>query len=844
MSVFDLDTKGQESVAEEARLRPIAAADASVGAFSGLGEGSGMGVMRGGARVGQLLGMVGGGLLQLAGSPVEPVSDAGFDAYGPEAEAARERVSDAYFEKVDDYANNAVDHWTPSHAEVGKVGQVLSGFSEIVLPLMASGGNPALLVGSQEMGQATDLARLGVDAETAVKAGLVQGAATAVGFRLPFLGSTLTSRIASGAAGNLVVNSAAAAGERTIIDSAGYKELAAQYDPFDLEARGVDILTGIAFGAIAHATAPRIRPSDREAIATANNAKHFQSDTAPGVPADIAASAAHQDALETAIAQTLRGEPVSVPVEVTRAEFHPRERNATARARLDAAADEGITFPDEPLRRNLNVPDAAADSALEYLTKSGGISIEQALAEGFDAADLRAQRVGIRHGFNRKGMSLESAGERLAQAGYPVTDTTGAVDKNLVLDMLDQELRGRKVFSANRASSELAREFAVQEAAYFEAGQPAIPADTSLPPAERVVEARFREQIAGGVDRAIHEYALLPESDGGRVLNTDVARELSADYRADRTRSAAVHEPASWLVKEMYRRALAEQPKRGQESRVVFTAGGTGSGKTTAISLLAAAADVVRTAQIVYDTNLNTLQSAITKIDQAIQAGKEVEIFYVARDPVQALAAGALPRAMRMGRTVPLIEHARTHVGSIKTIRGLAEHYEGDPRVHIEVIDNSHGKGRAALGSIDKLPNLEYHSVAGEIHDALEAELKAGRISEAVYRGTLGDYRAAVGHDAGAGQSSQPQARAGAGRQPQSPGEGGRVVDDPLTASLREHLAQSEILIPSGAVDEDGIPVMRSAREALEEIDAEIAEAQKMAGGIQAALTCFLQRGP
>jgi hypothetical protein len=835
VSVFDLDTKGQQALGEQATLGAMSASDVPASSFSGLGKGIRSGIMRGGARVGQFLGMAAGALMENAefASP-EAVP---LDTAQAHAEANPEAM-DRYFGAVDEYANNAVDYWTPSHAEVGKAGQVLGGFGEIVLPLMAAGGNPTLLIGSQEMGQSTDLARQGVDARTAVKAGVIQGSATAVGFKIPFLGSTLTSRMVSGAAGNIAVNASATAAEHALLESRGYKELAAQYDPFDVEARAIDVLSGMAFGTIAHAQAPRI---DRAAVAAANNAKHFQRDTAPGAPADVGAQAAHQQALETAIDQLLRGEPVSVPEAVTRADFTPRDRSATAAARIEAAADEGID-----VRRSFTIPDAQIDSALEYLTKSGGVNVEQAIAEGLDPADLRAQRLGIRRTFNRKGMSLESAGERLAQAGYPVTDASGAVDKNMVLDVLDRELRGTKVYSANRAASELAREFDQRAAEQDEAAASGstIPSNESLTSRERAIETRFREQIGGDVEGAIRQYASLPESDGGRVLNTDLARELSPEYRADRTQSAAVHEPASWLVKEMYRRMLEQEPGPGQEPRVVFTAGGTGAGKSTAIEQLAETADVVRTAQVVYDTNLNSFKSALEKVEQAIQAGKEVEIFYVSRDPVEALTAGALPRAMRMGRTVPLVEHARTHVGSAETIRKLAEHYEGDPRVHIEVIDNSRGKGNAALGSIEKLPALEYNSVERTLREALQAERQAGRISDAVYRGTLGHDQAPNGPNAGSGEGQGAPARAGSGEQPQQADELGRVSqDDPLTSSVRASLAEADIQIPTGEVDADGNIVTQSARAALEQADAAITQAQASGKGILAAVTCFLQRG-
>lgn len=284
------------------------------------------------------------------------------------------------------------------------------------------------------------------------------------------------------------------------------------------------------------------------------------------------------------------------------------------------------------------------------------------------------------------------------------------------------------------------------------------PADT-LSGADRELESVFGEQLNADLRRALRDYAKVPGSDGGRILNTDLARELSEDYRADRTRSAAVHEPASALVKTLYAQKLAEAPKAGQEPRVLFTGGGTGAGKTTALEALKGTAE---RAQIIYDTNLNNFASARQKIDQALEAGKKVSIAYVWRDPVESLKQGALPRAMRMGRTVPLTEHAKTHAGGATTIKALAAHYADDPRVSIHVIDNSRGKGRQRLGSIDDVREIKYNSVVGELHEVLEAEHEAGRISDAVYRATLGELEGVGGRASGLGRKS----RTGDGRKP------------------------------------------------------------------------------
>lgn len=733
--VFALDTAGQQRADEEARATGITPDTVTPGFWYRAVPGAGTLFMRGGANVGRFLGMAGGALLSMGASatPVEPV--------GPEVTSQAERdqsgeeLLDGYFRKMDRTVTNAVDFWTPRPNEVGTAGRILGGLAEAALPLMAGGGNPSLLIGTQEMGTATDLVRKGVSAPAAVGVGAIQGAATAVGFRVPFLGRSIAERMGSGVAGNLAVGMGTALASQGVLNAAGETEASKSFDPLDLEARAVDVLTGAAFGGIAHV---QMRSAERTAAIAVANAQHFQEQTAPGVPADITASTAHQAAMETAMRQLMTGDPVVAPREVTEATFSPRE------------------FVEQSLRER-------------------GSAVSEHLPE-------------------------ESA------ATNP------------------------------------------------------IPTAEHLSPQDRAVESRFREQVGSGFDAATKAYEKLQDSHGGKVLNTDIARELSPDYLKDRTLSAAVHEPASYLVKEMYARKLAQAPGPGEDPLVLFSAGGTGAGKTTG---LRAIPDVVSRAQIIYDTNMNTLKGAVSKIDQALEAGKRVQIVYTYRDPIEALTGGALPRAMRQekkfgsGRTVPIHEHVATHVGARAVVEQIAAHYENEARVTMAVIDNSGARGVkvgpkgveigsvgpkiSTLREIPKFGEGAYNSLRERAIKALEAEHAAGRISDAIRRGFAGPDVLRPEPRHGVREAGRPD-RTGDRGQPQAPASGGRV-DDPLTASVRERLQESDLRIPTGEIDADGNSVTRSAREALAQADADILDAKSMGRAIMAAVTCAIQRG-
>jgi hypothetical protein len=234
------------------------------------------------------------------------------------------------------------------------------------------------------------------------------------------------------------------------------------------------------------------------------------------------------------------------------------------------------------------------------------------------------------------------------------------------------------------------------------------------------------------------------ETKGGRILNTDAARELFPEYAADRTLSAQVHEPASTFVKNLYAEKLSQPTPAGLNSKVVFTAGGTGAGKTTAIRRASQdASDALNKAEMVYDTNMNTFKSADDKIQQALKAGRDVQIFYTYRDPVESLTEGALTRASKMeknfgsGRTVPLSEHLKTHVGSQKTIKELAAKYKNNSNVDIRAVDNSKRPEDVKYMDIKDIPTFNEKELRKKLNEALEKS--KSNISEAIYKGTR-DY--------------------------------------------------------------------------------------------------------
>lgn len=118
-------------------------------------------------------------------------------------------------------------------------------------------------------------------------------------------------------------------------------------------------------------------------------------------------------------------------------------------------------------------------------------------------------------------------------------------------------------------------------------GTPRTPeAPGTTPPSDKQKNPHTLDFGGRDVETLAGEYAAMEGTDGGRLIDVDKIRELSPEYRADRSRAADIHEAASSFSQQLFERALAQPVAEGRDARVVFTAGGGGSGKSSAIGKL------------------------------------------------------------------------------------------------------------------------------------------------------------------------------------------------------------------------------------------------------------------
>ncbi|WP_277964586.1 hypothetical protein [Pseudomonas sp. RIT-To-2] len=217
----------------------------------------------------------------------------------------------------------------PDAQTSGTAAQVLFGLGDTFTRFgfgLASGGMPvaagtvATSLGEQRY---SELRHQGVDAGTAALAGGIEGTVAGVGAFLPAarMFSAPLADFAAVTSANVGLGIAARGGVGAVLEHNGYTEQAKQYKALDGTAMAIDGLLGSAFWGVGRAMGHAPTPEQIDAALAGNNGLHAQHGTAPGAPVDAASSAAHQNALDLAIQQIARGEPVNVADVVGDARF-------------------------------------------------------------------------------------------------------------------------------------------------------------------------------------------------------------------------------------------------------------------------------------------------------------------------------------------------------------------------------------------------------------------------------------------------------------------------------------------------------------------------------------------
>jgi hypothetical protein len=243
-----------------------------------------------------------------------------------------------------------------------------------------------------------------------------------------------------------------------------------------------------------------------------------------------------------------------------------------------------------------------------------------------------------------------------------------------------------------------------------------IPSNDKLSPEEARVEMEFSAAIQADLEAFVKLYG----DRFGRVIDTDRARELWPAYSASdaaRTRwSRAVYNPAKALADEIYRRTIREAaPGAGQS--ILFTSGGIGVGKSTALAQLSG--DNIPPEErydILVDGTLSDLSAARTKVRLALALGHSVTIIHVHRAFLETIPM-IVQRAIEMGRTVTLDNIAATHFRSRESLLKLVEEF--GEQIEVEILENS------AADEVRSLSLAQLASVPGKEVDDLRKQAHA-----------------------------------------------------------------------------------------------------------------------
>jgi len=163
-----------------------------------------------------------------------------------------------------------------------------------------------------------------------------------------------------------------------------------------------------------------------------------------------------------------------------------------------------------------------------------------------------------------------------------------------------------------------------------------------LPPEEKAVQDRAIAFLKASKAELVLAYRARFKA----VVGTDLAREMFDEYTAtldSRLRySSSVQRPAAALADAVFDQIISEC----DGGLALFTAGGTGAGKTTAIFRNGAAKAAFHGAAVIHDGNFNSFKPSKGKIDSVLGRGCRAIVVFVHRHPVAAFIKGVVPRSL------------------------------------------------------------------------------------------------------------------------------------------------------------------------------------------------------
>ena len=238
------------------------------------------------------------------------------------------------------------------------------------------------------------------------------------------------------------------------------------------------------------------------------------------------------------------------------------------------------------------------------------------------------------------------------------------------------------------------------------------------------------------------EYRQHPESFGGRYICSDLFKETMPFYNADReTRNlfnGLVHNSAAVLADKQFYDALSEirQENDSKGKVAVFLTGSPGAGKTSSVQQ--GMVDEPNTA-LIYEGQLIRPESAIDKIQAALDSGLKVKILAVQNTPETALN-NTIQRFEDIGRGSSIEVMAQIMGKTADGLDKLHQHF-GD-RIELEIHERHENtplppqKGWENLDILRKYGN--YETTKQHLGYVVEQSKETGTYSEPAYNQAIG----------------------------------------------------------------------------------------------------------
>jgi predicted ABC-type ATPase len=205
--------------------------------------------------------------------------------------------------------------------------------------------------------------------------------------------------------------------------------------------------------------------------------------------------------------------------------------------------------------------------------------------------------------------------------------------------------------------------------------------------AEEIDDGIRRLQAILGSPQSHSDYARLPDSYGGKLLDVDLARLLFPEYAASRDGKADWTVPmhpyvSSWVYREFARRILIQPPT----GFALLLAGGGGSGKSTLVA--GTLAQLRAACELAIDGVMADRGLTFERLDDILDSRRQIVYVYV-YTPFETAIERVRARQRDTGRPVPDDVLAKAHVGALNTFLAIHRAFGHLPEVTMQAYDTT-----------------------------------------------------------------------------------------------------------------------------------------------------------